>query len=208
MAPLRVRSLRPDDLAWASSLQRAALPHGFFTRLGPRFLRAYQRTFVDSPYAIALVAEDGGSPLGFLVGVTDPALHRSWIVRRRRVRLGLFGAFCLLAHPRELARFLGTRIGHYAHALTRRGTPRRRYAPAAVLTHLAVSPERRRGGAGRRLAEAFVAEARRRGAVRVRLTTLDDDRGAEGFWLSLGWTPGELVPDDEGRLHRVFEREL
>jgi len=77
-----------------------------------------------------------------------------------------------------------------------------------VLTHVAVAPERRRGGAGRRLAEEFVAEARRRGAARVRLTTLKDDRGAEGFWLSLGWIAGEVVPDDEGRLHRVFERQL
>ena len=205
---IRVRPLGTDDLHWASALQRAALPHGFFTRLGLPFLRAYQRTFVDSPYAIALVAEDGGGPLGFLLGVTDPALHRSWLVRRRRLRMSLYGAACLLARPRELARFLATRTGHYADVLRRRATPRRRYARAAVLTHLAVFPERRRSGAGRRLTEEFVAEARRRGAAQVRLTTLKDDGGAEGFWRSLGWVAGEVVPDDEGRPHRVFERAL
>ena len=58
---IRVRPLGGDDLGWASSLQRSELPHGFFTRLGLPFLRAYQRTFVDSPYALALVAEDGGA---------------------------------------------------------------------------------------------------------------------------------------------------
>lgn len=208
MAALRVRPLRLDDLAWTSGLQRAALPHGFFTRLGLPFLRAYQRTFVDSPYAIALAAEDGDSPVGFLVGIVDAGLHRSWIVRRRRIAMGLLGAACLAVRPRELARFLATRTSHYAEALVQRSSPSRRETTDAVLSHLAVFTERRRTGAGRRLAEAFVAEARRRGVTRVRLTTLNDDRGAEGFWHSLGWTPGELVPDDEGRLHRVFEREL
>jgi ribosomal protein S18 acetylase RimI-like enzyme len=210
-----VRALREDDLDWTGRLQQEALPHGFFTRLGPRFLRAYQQTFLDSPAGIALAAEHEGEPAGFLLGVTDADEHRAWVVRERRARLAVLGAACLARRPRAAARFLRTRLGHYLWTLGTGGrrAPDRNGDPAlplaaAVLTHVAVAPGARRSGAGRRLVEAFVEEARARGAGRARLTTLRDDRGAEAFWKALGWVPGKAVEDDEDRLHRVLERKL
>jgi GNAT superfamily N-acetyltransferase len=205
-----VRPLTAADLGWTCALQREALPHGFFTELGPRFLAAYQQTFLDSPAGIALAAETEDGPAGFVVGATDAAAHRAWVVRHRGRRLAALGVLALLRRPRAAARFLRTRLGHYLRALLpgrRRGSADEPALPtaAAVLTHVAVAPQRRRGGTGRTLVEAFVAEAERRGAGRARLTTLRDDHGAEEFWRALGWTPGKAIGDDEDRVHRVFE---
>jgi GNAT superfamily N-acetyltransferase len=211
---LGVRRLRHADLAWTEPLQRSALPHGFFTRLGPTFLRAYQRTFLESPVGIALAAEEDGAPAGFLLGAVDAETHREWVLHNRRGTMFLLGAACLLAHPREAVRFCQTRVGLYLRALAASARPAEGDlaqpppAASAELTHVAVSRKRRRSGAGRRLVQDFVAEARRRGAVRARLTTLHDDAGAEGFWRALGWSPGAVAPDGEGRLYRVFEREV
>jgi GNAT superfamily N-acetyltransferase len=212
---VRIRPVRAEDLTWTGELQREALPHGFFTQLGPRFLRAYQQTFLDSPFGIALAAEHEGEPAGFLLGVADGDAHRGWVVRTRRLRLAALGAVCLVRRPPAAARFLRTRLGHYLWTLRSGGrrAPERNGDPAlplaaAVLTHVAVLPGKRRSGAGRALAEAFVDEARERGAGRARLTTLRDDRGAEEFWKSLGWVPGKAIEDDEDRLHRVLERKL
>lgn len=212
---LDVRPLRDEDLAWTCPLQEQELPHGFFARLGPRFLCAYQQTFIESPHGIALVAGEDGVPLGFVVGAVDLDAHRAWVVRNRRFRMGILGALCLLRRPSELSRFCRTRISRYARALANGGRRRRGDAgdpalplAAAVLTHVAVRRDRRRNGAGRLLVEAFVEEARARGAGRARLTTLRDDRGAEEFWRTLGWVPGKALADDEDRLHRVLERRL
>lgn len=212
---MRVRPLRADDLDWTGPLHEEALPHGFFARLGPHFLRAYQQTFLDSPVGIALAAEHEGGPAGFLLGVADVDEHRAWVVRDRRLRLAALGAASLARRPREAARFARTRLGHYAWTVGTGGRRAREQdgepalpLAAAVLTHVAVLPPQRRGGAGRRLVEAFVEEARARGAGRARLTTLRDDRGAEAFWKALGWVPGKAVEDDEDRLHRVLERKL
>lgn len=207
-----VRPLGEEDLLWTATLQRAALPHGFFTRLGPRFLRAYQCTFLDSPFGIALAAERESAPVGFLVGTVDADAHRDWVLSERRRSLARLGLRSLLARPHELARFVGTRSLRYARAVAAsfgsQAPPRPRPESAAVLTHVAVLPEARRTGAGSLLAEAFAEEARARGARRARLTTLRDRDGAGDFWELLGWTPVDVDPDDDGRLHQVYEREL
>lgn len=209
---VQIRPLRGADLAWTAALQREALPHGFFARLGTRVLRDYQRTFLDSPYGIALAAEADGEPLGFLVGTADADAHREWVFRRRRARMLAAGLPALAAHPRVLARFVRTRAARYLGRLAKTAAPGQTLAdpppagPRAVLTHVAVDPGRRRSGAGRALADAFLAEAHARGATHARLTTLHDDRGAEDFWAALGWSKGAVVTDDDGRRHRIFVR--
>jgi GNAT superfamily N-acetyltransferase len=80
--------------------------------------------------------------------------------------------------------------------------------PAAVLKHVVVDPDFRGDGTGASLVEAFVEQARRRGAERARLTTLHDEAGAEEFWAGLGWVAGGVVADADQRRHRVFTLNL
>ena len=209
---LRVRPLEPADAAWTSELHAVELPHGFFVRLGGPFLRTYHRTFVESPFGIALVAEDDDGPAGFLVGATEARPHRAWVLRQRRRRLAALAVAGLARHPHAAFDFVRTRVRRYAAAaLSYRGDVRyrdlRSSQPTAVLKHVVVDPARRRSGAGRALAEAFADEARARGAVRARLTTLADG-DAERFWQALRWRRTGAALDEDGHLHRVYVRDL
>jgi ribosomal protein S18 acetylase RimI-like enzyme len=187
---LVVRPLEPRDLPAVARLHGEALPHGFLARLGQRFLRAYDATFADSPHAIALVADVGGHPLGFILGVLDPVSHRAWLRRERRARLAVLGFLGLAARPGVAVHFARTRMTRYARAW--RGAPGgvtdgTRLQPVAVLSHIAVEEGGRGLGAGRVLVDAFVAAARAAGASEARLLTAKADEGASAFYRRLGW---------------------
>ena len=184
---ITVRAMQRGDLPYVARLHATALPHGFFTTLGQPFLRAYDRTFADSPYAVAFVAEVDGHPIGFLLGLLRPLAHSRFVRRRHGGRLALMGALSLVVRPRVAGRFLRTRVGRYARAWRRSGAlPAVREQEPAILSHVAVEPGARGSGTGRRLVETFVEAARRADAVEARLLTRADD-GATPFYRHLGW---------------------
>lgn len=186
------RALTDADLDFCAALHTAALGHGFFTDLGPRFLRSYYATFVDSPHAVARVATVAGQPVGALVGILRPRAHVRWVIRRRGVLLALHAAAGLATRPGAALRFARTRVARYLRAWRRhRGADAAPVGPPqpepAVLSHVAVVPGARGVGAGRTLVESFEADAREAGARRAILTTLDGPAGAGGFYAGLGW---------------------
>lgn len=210
-AVLVVRPLRHRDQSFAAELHEAALPHGFFGRLGRGFLGAYHESFIASPHAVAYVAENHDGRVGFLVGTFGP--HNVWVVRNRLLQLAIRGALALLARPSELVFFLRTRTLSYVQRLLKaRGEPAhmrpRRTAPPAVLTHLAVAPEARGQGVGEALVEAFLDAARRTGATEACLVTLAGPDGAGRFYQRLGWELHELRHDRDGRPTEHYCRRL
>lgn len=207
-----VRPLTRADLAFCAALHAQALPHGFFAELGPRFLRAYYATFLDSPHAVAFAATASGEPVGYLVGVVSPRGHARWVLRRRGPTLALYGLFGMALHPRAAYRFARTRVGRYARVWRRhRGTdepqPAVGAAPA-VLTHLAVVPGARRIAAGSTLVATFEDAAREHGATRALLTTLEGPDGAGGFYRRLGWSRSATRPTADGILMEEWEKAL
>ena len=199
-----IRNAGPADMHWMAALHASQLPHGFFVRLGRAYLRAYHRTFMQSPHAAALVAEHDGRPAGFIVGPTDAGEHHRFAINQRGLRLGLAGVVGLASHPAAAIEFARTRVTRYVRSVVRasraaapadQGARPRTGAPQAVLAHVAVEPAVQGKGFGRALVDAFVERARTAGAGRIELVTIDDDRGAAAFYESLGWTP-------EGASHR------
>ena len=203
----QVRAAGRADARFCAALHAESLPHGFFIQLGPRFLRAYHRTFVDSPYALAYVATVADVPVGMLVGVVRPGAHARWVMRRRGVRLAILGAAALALHPVTGLRFLQRRAGRYISGW-RRNRRRGGSIPAAadesaLLSHVAVLKGARRTGAGRRLVDVFVDACRAGDAPRVTLFTLDTPDGAGAFYAALGWRPGQVRTTPDG--HRLRE---
>lgn len=193
---LSVRDADARDLGWAASLHLQQLPHGFFARLGARYLRAYHRSFVDSPHAVSLVAVRGGHRVGFIVGPTDAAAHHRFVIRNHGWRLALAGVVALVVRPAVAVEFVRTRLGRYLRSLMRASTATSttHSAPAeapagtvAVLTHVAVDPAEQRGGAGSVLVEAYVRRVRAVGPRRIELVTLAGPNGAAEFYERLGW---------------------
>lgn len=216
---LRLRPLEEDDLPFAASLHAALLSHGFFGRLGPRFLRTYYQAFTRSPYAHAEMALLGERPVGVLVGTLDNHQHYAWVLRHLGVRLAVTGVLGLLAHPRELRLFLRTRVRRYVRGLSRLvGLPRGRARPAgpqavdpclvAVLTHVCVSAEAQGRGAGGALTRSFLNRARSWGAREAQLVTLAGPRGAGGFYERAGWSCRGEHPGPDGQSFRAYARSL
>lgn len=221
-----VRRMTSDDLTFAADLHAEALPHGFFGRLGPRFLTTYYRSFVDSPHAMAFVAEAEDGPAGALVGTMCSSPHYGWVLRNYGMHLALRGTVALLRRPSELAFFVRTRIGRYLTGAARIG--RRRVAAAlptasaptavarsaarrrqpAVLTHVAVAPPARGLGVGAALERAFVEAVRAAGCRRVMLVTLAGDQGAGAFYRRLGWSLTHTRADRDGRPIECYELRL
>ena len=187
------------------------LPHGFFARLGRRYLAVYHRTFMASPHAVSFVACRGDRVVGFLAGALDAHAHQRWVLRRRGAGLLVSGSAALAARPRLGWEFLTTRTGRYVRSVVRAARPTGSAAgpgpslpggPVAVLTHVAVDPSEQGSGAGTALVASFVDHVREAGTRRAELVTLCDD-GASAFYDRLGWTAvGEH--EREGARYRRF----
>ena len=184
------------DLRAAAALHASELPDGFLAQLGPRFLRRYLATFLDTPGAVALVVDDEhGDLVGFLVGSTRDGHHRA-ALQRHAVVLVLSALRSLTVRPVVLLQLLRTRAGSYLRALRRtaRGsTPPSTPATVSMATHprvrtavllnVAVAPRARGSGAGAALVRGLEAAARADGCGRAVLVSFGD----KPFYEHLGW---------------------
>lgn len=199
-----VRPLVDADAPATAALHAQALPGSFFVDLGPRFLRAYHRSFADSPYAVALVASRGSDVEGFLLGVLSPAQHGAYVLRTWGARLAVRAALALLVRPRLLAVFLRTRLLRYARGLWRRvrpvaASPSPGAAGAwAVLSHVAVDGARRGSGAGAALVGVLHDRVTAAGATGVVLLT-SLDGGGPAFYRRLGYDEQGQVTGADGQ---------
>ncbi|GGZ98852.1 GNAT family N-acetyltransferase [Streptomyces bluensis] len=211
-----VRPMEPEDLHFVVTEHRAHFPDGFFARLGPRYLAAYTRTYLTSPHARAYIAEADGLPVGFLVGVTDPAAHRQHLVRTHGRRLALHACASLTVRPRLALHFLRTRLGRYARKLLpARRDPAQQPAPVAprpgvtaVLAHVAILGRVRSLGLGSALIRRFTDEAATAGCARVSLVTAAGPDGAGRYYERLGWQHVGETRTPEGRALLTYEYDL
>jgi GNAT superfamily N-acetyltransferase len=205
-----------SHLPYVVSEHRRLFPDGFFTRLGPGFLAAHTRTYLTSPHATGFVAEVDGGPVGYVVGIVDPVLHRRHLLRAHGAGLAVRAAGALTVRPALTAHFLRTRLPRYARKLV----PRRRtteYAVPkslsplgreAVLAHVAVREEYRSFAIGRRLVERFTDFAVLAGCTRVSLVTAAGPGGAGPYYEQRGWQLRGESHTPEGKHLLVYARLL
>lgn len=147
--PIAVRRLTHDETEFAAWRHAEALPHGLFPSLGIGFLTRYYASFVDSPYAVALVASFEGRPVGVLAGTVANGEHYRWVLRRRGASLAGSAMAALAVRPRTAAYFLRTRTGHYARAIGRLATDQLRgKGPGTDEQRGGPGADEQRGGAG------------------------------------------------------------
>ncbi|MEW1550050.1 GNAT family N-acetyltransferase [Streptomyces tsukubensis] len=225
-AAAAVRTLTPDDLPFVTAEHLRHFPDGFFARLGPGFVSTYLRTYPDSPHACAytITAPAGPSPgagprpVGYLLGVLDPAAHRTHLLRFHRRALAARGALALAVRPMVAGHFLRTRTARYARALLPTGmrtsttvpgpAPGSPPAPSgatAVLAYVAVTGGARSRGLGGALVDRFAADAAAAGCDRAELVTLAGTGGAGPFYERRGWTPRGSSAAPDGRLLTTYE---
>ena len=211
ISAVRLRTMDEADLPFVVGQHRYHFPDGFFARLGRKFLRRYYQPFLHSPYARAYLAERDGRPTGYLVGVIDPAGHRSHLLRTQGRALTFSAVGALAVRPRLALHFLHTRLGRYVRVLFGRRVPGRSEGVTdarslAVLLHVAVAPKAQSSGVGSALIDRFVADAAATGCDRVMLVTAAGPGGAGPYYLRRGWElRGEHTTVD-GRPLATYER--
>ena len=202
-----VRQLERRDLRFAADLHAAALPDGFFPRLGTGFLRTYYESFASSPTGVALVAEVDGSPVGALVGTTDDAAHYRFVTRTSGWRLGFRALAALLARPRLLLWFTRHRAARYCRGAVRLvrsrrhpggSPPAREHEIIGKLTHVAVLAERRSSGAGAALVERFTELATAAACDRLVVVTRAGPASKAAFYQRCGWERAGTATDLDG----------
>ncbi|MFI6008676.1 GNAT family N-acetyltransferase [Streptomyces sp. NPDC051243] len=216
--PVSVRFMDTEHLRFVVGEQRRLFPDGFFSRLGPGFLTAHTRTYLTSPHAVGFVAEVDGAPVGYLVGVVDPALHRRHLLRAHGPGLAVRAAAALAVRPALAVNFLRTRLPRYARKLLpgRRAGASASAAPAppavhdreAVLAHVAVCEEARSYGIGGQLMERFADFAVVAGCTRVSLVTAAGPAGAGPYYERRGWERRAETHTPDGKHLLVYARPL
>ncbi|MGJ7441109.1 GNAT family N-acetyltransferase [Aquipuribacter sp. MA13-6] len=214
-----LRRLRTGDTATTARLHRRLLPNGLFPGLGPRFMRHWHGTFLDTPAATGLAVVHHGEVVAFLLGSLDQRLYLHHTLRHHRRALMWRGALGLLARPHVLLRFLRTRVRTYArHLLPGTGATRRtadqgppggrdeRRVRVAVVHAVATSEQARGLGCARALLDTFADAARRARADHVALVTDVEDpstgaaaTGAAAMYERLGWHREAVRRHRDGR---------
>ena len=192
--PVACREAASSESAEIARLHVLAFPGFFLAALGPRFLARYYQDVIDYPGGICCVAEEAaGRLVGLVAGFVDPPAFYARL-RADRVRLGLLALPALVRDPAKAARLAANyrRAGAAARL--------RPEEPTAELASLGVHPAFARRGIGERLVRRFVAEAGRRGAGTVTLTTdADGNDGVNRFYAKLGFTLARRFDAQPGR---------
>ncbi|WP_441176614.1 GNAT family N-acetyltransferase [Micromonospora sp. SD12] len=219
---LALRRARYEDLPAMARAHVELLPMGLFPALGARFVRRWQRTYLNSPYGVGAVvvrtAARQEEIVAFVLGASDHAAYTAELARDRRVAasLALAALGALIVRPAVAVRVLRTRVRPLARRVLRRravaATPERNGSVVtphvAVMTALAVRPDSRMSGIGVVLAAHFVDMARDAGAMWVEAQTSIGPLGATGFYERLGWEAGADRPTPDGDSVRTYRLRL
>ena len=199
---LAIIPITRDRIREIVDVHMRAFPGFFLTFLGRGFLKEFYASFCGNPEGIGFLAVDARTDrvIGAIVGPVKPAGYFKRLLKRR------WWAFCL--HSTKAICRRPTIIPRMTRAFLYRGDAPQG-PPRALLSSIVVDPDARRGGVGRRLVEAYLEEAQRRGMPGVFLTTdRDDNEVVNGFYQRLGWTIDSTFVTPQGRHMNRYVRDF
>lgn len=199
---IEIRRGAQQDLGAVVRIHSRAFRGFYLTTLGPRFLQELYRGFAESQEGALLVCEVDGEVAGFVAGAFAPEEFFRTLLWRRWHAFGVAATRAVLQSP-------GSVVPRLLSALWYRGDAPAALARAALLSSIAVDPERTRLGVGARLLTAYCEEATRRNLHHVYLTT--DREGNEAvnrFYRRHGFAPDAEIRRRNGRVLVRYVRAL
>ncbi len=168
------------DIGRVVGIHLASFPRFFLSFLGPRFLDIYYSSVCASPEGIVFVYEEpAGNPSGFVAGTSNPRAFYSKLLKRNWLRFSVASLDAIRKRPAVVFRLIRA-ISHPSRNPTG--------DDVAGLYSIGITPGLQGTGAGKKLVQAFLREARSRGCRRVFLTTDRDDNGSvNAFYRNLGF---------------------
>ena len=196
MKKIIVSSMNKNQISGVVDVHLEAFPGFFLSFLGKQFLKEFYIGVIEDPSGIARVVADGQALIGFVAGITQPSGFYRRLLMKRWWRFGLAAIPAVIKKPAIIPRLF--------RAFSRPATP----LPCencGTLMSIAVRPQAEGGGVGRKLGEAFLFEAQKRGLSAVNLTTdaLDNDR-VNRFYQRLGFEKFRTFTTPEGRLMNEY----
>jgi ribosomal protein S18 acetylase RimI-like enzyme len=207
---VQVRPGTEPDAQHVASLHADNITEGFLRQLGHPFLVRLYRRIVRSSDSFLIVAESAGERVGFVAGAMDlGALYRRFAFRDGPFVAAVAGRVLVAQLPRAIETL---RHGIFARARTeeaRRGpkTPVSNAKDAELLS-IAVDPRARGRGTGSVLVDAFVAEARARGARSARVVVAKDNKDAVSLYRRAGFEEAEEFELHPGTKSLLMRQEL
>ncbi len=190
--PVSVRVGMVGDASAAALLHGQLISEGFLSSLGSRFLRRLYRRIACASGSFLLIAEGGGSTIGFIAGSVDVGhLYRSFLLRDG-VAAGLSAPVRLVsALPRVLETLNHGRGGD---------------GPAGgELLAVAVDPSWRGRHVGGRLVEGFLGELERRDLHAAHVVVGADNATAIAMYRRSGFSPTRSLEMHRGTRSVLME---
>lgn len=181
-----------SDVSRVVDVHLSSFPGFFLSFLGPRFLSLFYTGVCTAPEGIAFVyLNEAGESAGFVAGTANPGGFYTRLLKKNWLKFALASIIPVLSKPSV--------IGRLARAV---------YHPSdnpigndvAGLFSIGVLPELQGTGAGKKLVQAFLEEAKIRGCKRVFLTTdRDSNDVVNAFYTKLGFAIERQFVTPEGR---------
>ena len=196
---ISIREASASDLAQIVNMHEHCFPGFLMTMLGSAFLRAYYKTCLNFSGTVALIAQEEGKTLGFLVGYLAPSRFYTLLSSR----------WCLLAWTatRSVLRSpdLLTRVFGNFRRMNRLAKRNAGQELGVELASVAVLPAASGRGLGKALISAFAQRARTCGAHHMYLTTdAQNNEKVNAFYGDLMFTRAATFLAPGGRLMNKY----
>ena len=187
-----IRKFEIYDVDEVIDVHLSSFPGFFLSFLGFRFLSLFYSGIGSATEGIAFVyLSDAGVPTGFVAGSSNPGGFYSRLLKRYWLKFALASIVPVLRKPSIIKRVVRA-VFHPS------GNPVGEHV--AGLFSIGVRPSLQGSGAGRKLVQAFLDEARLRGCTRVFLNTdRDNNETVNHFYLSCGFSVERQYETPEGR---------
>ena len=152
-----IRRIESGDIGKVAVMHRVELS-GFLPELGQKFLEMFYKSSLKVPEMFTFVDCEGGKVTGFVSGVTAARELNKRIIFEQPVQFGFILLKYLITHPYSAGKFI--KILSYPGFKE----------PGAELLTLAVDKDRRLRGIGRKLFERIVAEFKKRGINKFKIS--------------------------------------
>jgi len=184
--------MKSDDVAAVVRVHLESFPSFFLSFLGPRFLRLYYSGVCSAYEGIAFVYLNAdGQTGGFVAGTVNPRRFYSRLLKKQWLRFTLASAAAIFRKPQTIRRIA---MAFFHPSENPNGEN------VAGLYSIGVLPELHGSGVGKKLVLRFLEEAKRRGCVRVSLTTdRENNDRVNRFYQTLGFAIGRQYETPEGR---------
>ena len=185
--------------AWGIAALHAEIAGGFLPTLGTAFLTRLYKALIAWPAADVLVAEQDGSPAGFVASVEDAGAFYKHFAARHGVLAGL-AALPRLVRPSVMKRAIETfRYGTGDDAIDDDAPVIR-----AELFAIATSSESRGQGLGSRLIEAATEQYRARGLNQVKVVVGADNEASLAVHRKGGFVDHATIELHRGETSKVL----